>query len=257
MLIKNDFIYNFLTRKLQKDTRQSYLNADAIVAVSEEYLQHACSVNNRVTDKLVVYIGSMLDKFDSGVEKYADTIHKKADEIWITYIGTLGRSYDFDTVFRAIQKLNDKNIIFKILGQGPEESRLRGLAQSLNVRVDFLGFVEYERMAAYLSKTDICVNCIKRRASQSIINKIADYFASGKPVINCGPCKEMADLVKIYGCGINYNAEDVDSCAAAIASILSDKEKALIYGKNARKLAELKFDRQRSHQEIISMLDRL
>lgn len=257
MVIKNNFIYNFVTSKFQKDTKQSFSNADGIVSVSEEYLQIACKDNNRATEKLVVYIGAMLEKFDSGVEKYAGTIDKREDEIWITYVGTIGRSYDFDTVIRAIQKLNDKHIIFKILGQGPEELRLRKFGQSLNVCVDFLGFVEYEQMAAYLAKTDICVNCIKSRASQSIINKIADYFASGKPVINCGPCKELENLIKIYDCGINYKAEDVDSCAASIKSILSDKEKALKLGENARKLAELKFDRQRSHQKIISMLDRL
>lgn len=257
MVIKNDTLYNIITGKFQKDTKISFSYADGIVAVSEEYLQLASKDNSRATERLSVYIGAMLEQFDEGVKKHASSIKKGEDEFWLTYIGTLGRSYDFDTVMRAMAKIGDKRIRFKILGQGPEETRLKDLANSLNINVDFLGFVEYEQMAAYLSKTDICVNCIKKRATQSIINKIADYFASGKPVINCGPCQEMENLVNTYECGINYEAEKTESCESAIRKLLFNPEMAVQYGKNARKLAELKFDRKRSHQEIIDLLERL
>ncbi|MDC7286387.1 glycosyltransferase family 4 protein [Blautia schinkii] len=257
MVIKNNTLYDLLTKKFQNNTKVSFSNADGIVAVSEEYLQLACKDNTRATEKLAVYIGAMLDRFDAGVEKYASSIEKGTDDIWITYIGTLGCSYDFETVMNAIQKLDNSQVCFKILGQGPEESRLKALAKSLNVQVDFIGFVEYEKMAAYLSKTDMCVNCIKQRASQSIINKIADYFASGKPVINCGSCQEMIELIDRYDCGINYMAENVKSCADAIRTIISNPERAKVLGENARKLAELKFDRQSSHQEIIGMIERI
>ena len=257
MVFKSDAIYNLLTWKMQKNTRLSFSYADGIIAVSEEYLQIACTNNIRAKERLAIYIGSMLEIFDEGVRRFSNSITKNNDEIWITYIGTLGRSYDFDTVMRAMQLLDDSRVVFKILGQGPEEQRLREFADSLGVRVDFLGFVEYGKMAAYLSKSDICVNCIKQRATQSIINKIADYLSSGKPVINCGPCEEMKNLIIAYDCGLNYEAENPQSCAEAIKSIIENPFIAKEYGKKARKLAEQRFDRTKTHQEIIEMLERL
>lgn len=256
-VIHNQSLYRIFSAPFMSNTINSYKAADAIVAVSEEYLKIAEKYNDSAKEKMAVYIGAMLDRFDLGVEKYSDEIIKEKNEFWITYIGTLGISYDFDTVMMAIKKLDNRNIVFKIMGQGPEEQRLRKLAQELDVNADFVGFVQYEKMAAYLSKSDICVNCIKQNASQSIINKAADYFASGRPVINCGPCQEMIELIDDYDCGINYKAENVESCSDAILTLMNDHEKRCKCGANSRLLAEEKFDRKRTHGEIIEMLNRL
>ena len=39
-------------------------------------------------------------------------------------------------------------------------------------------------MAAYLAKSDILVNSFVKKAPQSIVTKIGDYLAAGKPMIN-------------------------------------------------------------------------
>lgn len=261
MVLKNDFFYNLFTFKMQKDTKKSFSNADAIVAVSDEYMNLAAAQNKRATEKISVYIGAMLNRFDEGIAKYSCDIEKKDGEYWLIYVGTLGKSYDIDTVIKVVDKLrkNEKiNIRLKILGQGPMEDHLRQLTQSLDCDgVDFIGFVNYETMAAYLNKSDACMNCIKQRASQSIINKIADYFASGRPVLNCGSCVEMANLIEQYNSGFNYEAENEESLKKVILQLLADSTGAMEKGQNARKLAELKFDREKSHQQIIELIDRL
>lgn len=261
MVIKSNFVYNALTWPIQRKTKKAFSYADGIVAVSQEYLNIASNSNKRATEKLVVYIGAMLDKFDEGIKTHASSIEKKDGEFWITYIGTLGKSYDIDTVIRAVTELRKEkgiDIRFKILGQGPTESGLKKLATELDSDgIDFIGFQEYGKMAAYLSKTDVCVNCIKARASQSIINKAADYFASKKPVLNCGPCVEMRDLIEKYNTGINYVAENVESLKNAIYELYVNPEKRTEMGKNSRLLAEDKFDRHSTHKRIIDMIDRI
>ena len=246
---------------MRKNTQKAYACADSLVAVSQEYLDKAVEYNNNSKENLPIYIGAMIEKFDKGVEKNTIQISKPEGEIWITYIGTIGRSYDFETVMYAVAALREEtglNIRFKILGKGPEEKRLDELNKKIrNNATDFVGFLDYEMMAAFLAKSDICVNCIKKRASQSIINKVSDYFAAGKPVINCGPCKEMKMLISKYRCGINYEAENVRSCKDAILKIIENSDKAKEYGVNARHLAEEKFDRVKTHQEIIEMINHL
>lgn len=263
MVFKNDLLYNMITWKMQRNTRQAFSYADGLVAVSKEYLAVAEKDNRRATEKQYVYIGSMLNKFDAGVRKYADEIKKPEDEFWLMYIGTLGASYDIDTVIRGVTELAknanlDKKLRFKILGQGPEEAGLKKLTEELaSDAVDFVGFVDYEHMAAYLSKTDICMNCLKLRAPQSIINKIADYFASGKPVLSSGPSEEMRSLIEDYSAGYHYEAENVDSLKEAVLKIYENPEEAKQMGEHGRMLAEEQFDRAASHQRIIDMLDRM
>lgn len=259
LIIPNEKLYKFLTFFMQKNVNRGYAQADGIVAVSNEYLEKASRVNTRATKRLPVYIGAMLDKFDDGVKKFFDVIEKPSDEFWLSYVGTIGVSYDIETVIRAVDKLNKEkklNIRFKILGQGPDEKKLKDIANKLKAEsTDFLGFMDYEKMAAYLAKSDICMNCLKSSAPQSIINKISDYYAAAKPVLNCGPCKEMLALIDDYQTGINYEAEDVDSLCEAILKLYNDPALCKELGKNSRKLAELKFDRKTTHQEIISLIE--
>lgn len=261
LILKNDSLYNITTFFMRKNTEKAYSYADGLVAVSEEYLLRAMKHNSNLKFNLPVYIGAMLERFDKGVRFKQDMINKQSNQIWITYIGTIGRSYDFETVMKAVALIRTKeniDIRFKILGKGPEEKRLIQISKSLkNSATDFEGFLEYELMAAFLSKSDICVNCIKQRASQSIINKVSDYFAAGKPVINCGPCKEMENLIDDYQCGINYEAENVEACVAAIMRLLNNPQLMEKYGYNSRKLAEEKFDREKTHQKIINMIEEI
>lgn len=259
LVIKNTTLYNAATYFMRKNIQKDYAAADGIVAVSEEYLDIASAVNTRATARLPVYIGAMIERFDQGVALYADEVNKPENEFWIAYIGTLGRSYDLETVILAVNKLRKEHAVpvrFKVMGHGPEEHHLREIANSMeDGGTDFLGFVDYEHMAAILSKCDVGINCIKNRASQSIINKVSDYFASGKPLLNCGPCKEMASLIDDYQTGINYEAENVDSLCEAILTLYNNASQSAEMGENSRKLAMLKFDRQTTHQEIISLID--
>ena len=259
LVIRNEFLYNLSTYFIRKNVKKGYSNADGIVAVSNEYLKLASDVNDRATKRISVYIGAMLDKFDTGVEQYSKTIEKPNDEFWLTYVGTLGKSYDIDTVIGAVEKINREKhlkVRFKILGHGPTEAELKEFSKRIGTdAIDFMGFLDYQKMAAYLSKSDVCMNCIKPKASQSIINKISDYFSSGHPVLNCGPCKEMKELIDVYKTGINYESENIDSLCDAIMLIYGNTSLAAEMGRNARRLAELKFDRRASHQEIINLIE--
>ena len=61
---------------------------------------------------------------------------------------------------------------------------LEALAEELTGNVTFLGYAPYGRMAAYLKQSDVTVNSLVRKASQSIVSKIGDYLAAGHPIIS-------------------------------------------------------------------------
>lgn len=259
ILLKKEWLYNILMNHMKKKADKCYAAADELVAVSNEYLQRALQTNSKSTHPTVVYIGAIFDKFYDGIKKYAQQIEKKEDETWVTYAGTLGSTYDLYTLMDAaavLQKDGHNHIVFKILGQGPERDSLKHYVEGKKLRnVDFVGFVDYDKMAAYLSKSDMTINSVKRRASQSIINKVADYFAAGVPCLNGSMCQEMRDLIDNYKVGLNFEPENVQSLVDAILKINSDKEMAQIYGQNAKKLAKEKFDRSVTYHQIIHLLD--
>lgn len=259
VLLKKEWLYKLCTYPIKKRADKCYAAADELMAVSNEYLERGLSVNRKAKNRTAVYIGATFDRFYSGIEKYAPTIEKKEGETWVTYAGTLGSTYDLYTLLDAaavIQEQRHKHIVFKILGQGPEGDSLKNYANGKNLNnVDFVGFVAYEKMAAYLSKSDMTINSVKRRASQSIINKVADYFAAGIPCLNGSLCQEMRQLIDNYQAGLNFEPEDVDSLVNAILHIDTDKERAKLYGENAKKLASEKFDRKVTYPQIINLID--
>lgn len=259
VMIKNDTLFKILFYWMRVSADNAYKCADELVAVSEEYLQIAQRVNRKSKNPAVVYIGAILDKFYEGIQKYASKIDKPKGELWVTYTGTLGESYDLDTVIAAAKKAKGNclsQLKLKILGQGPSEEHLKKYATEIGAdNVDFVGFVDYEMMAAYLSKSDMTINAIKKQASQSIINKVADYFAAGIPMLNSCCCQEQLDMVDNYHVGINYEPGNVDNLCDCIINLAKDEELRNEMGKNARKLAEDKFDRRNSYKELINRID--
>ena len=261
VLLKREWLYKLITYPIKKRADKCYAAADELFAVSEEYLQRGLSVNTKSKNPIAVYIGATFDRFYDGIEKYAGIIKKGEDEIWVTYAGTLGSTYDLYTLLDAAAEIKRRGydkILFKILGQGPESDKLKEYALSKQIKnVEFVGFLEYEKMAAYLSKSDMTINSVKRRASQSIINKVADYFAAGIPCLNGSLCKEMQRLIEDYNAGLNFEPENMNSLVDSILSIVERPELAKEYGQNAKKLASEKFDRSITYHNILNRLDAL
>ena len=259
VMIKNDRLFKIFFYWMRVSADRAYACADELVAVSKEYLDIALRVNKKSKNPAVVYIGAILDKFYDGIKKYAHTIEKPNGEVWATYAGTLGESYDLDTVIAAAKKCADtdiSNLRLKIIGQGPSAEHLKKYADKIGANnVDFIGFVDYEMMAAYLSKSDMTINAIKKNASQSIINKVADYFAAGVPMLNSCCCQEQLDMVTEYKIGLNYEPGNIEQLASYMALLAKDKSICKLYGDNARKLAEEKFDRRNSYLELINRID--
>ena len=259
VVVKNEFLYNLLFWGMKLKADKGYASPDELTAVSREYLDRALRVNKKSVNPCVVYLGSTIEKFDDGVEKYGAVYAREDGEFRITYAGTLGESYDLATLIKAaaeIKKEYGERVRFKILGQGPDLDKLLRLKKEVGAdNVEFVGFLPYERMAAYLANSDLTVNAVKKTASQSIINKVADYFAAGAPMLNGCSCKEQRDMVDEYGAGLNYEPENVGDMVEKIKTLIENADLRKSMGEAARKLALEKFDRKTSYKELLKRID--
>ena len=231
-----------------------YNLADAVVGVSQSYIERVEKVNQHAKEFLPVFIGTDLSHFDS-CKKI--NVMKKPDEFWITYVGTFSYSYDIPTVIRAVSLLKNKgfhNIVFKVMGDGPFKAKYEQLAIDLKAPVEFMGHLPYEEMVPILVRSDLAANAISKGAQQSITNKIGDYVAAGLPILNSSLNQEFCDIVTSRKIGYNYVPGDAITLSDHIESLYNDRAVREVFGANARKLAEEKFDRRKSYEEIYSIV---
>lgn len=229
-----------------------YRNADDIVAVSQTYLDRANCVRKQ-NDGHCVYIGTDLDVFDAYPEIHME---KPEGEIWITYIGTMGNSYNIDIVIDAVRLLTKRGVEgfrFKVFGDGPSMEVFRQHSQGLPI--DFYGRVLYKDLVGYVRNCDIAVNPIIRGAAQSIINKHADYAAAGLPVVNTQECMEYRNLITQWSCGINCDVDSTEQVADALLELIQNEDKRATMSLNSRKMAETIFDRKNSYLELVRLIE--
>lgn len=253
MVFHIPIISNIIFYPLKKMADNVYKSADDIIAVSETYVNRAEKVNKKYKDKLSVYLGTNLDNFDKC--KKENEVEFKDEKIRIVYIGTLGHSYDLKCTIEALNILNMQNIKFIVMGDGPLKSEFEDYAREKNVNAEFLGRLEYEKMTGILCACDIAVNPIKAKSAGSIINKVADYAAAGLPVINTQECEEYRNLVENYKIGFNCENNNANDLAEKIKILCSDEKLRKEYGNNNRKLAEEKFNRSKTYEKIVELVE--
>lgn len=231
-----------------------YKAADEIIAVSETYVNRALKVNKKCKKGNSVFLGTELNYFDK-LAKENKLRHKPQDEIWLAYIGTLGYSYDLKCVIDALALLKDNfNIKFIVMGSGPLSSKFKEYAKKRRIYADFMGRLSYGKMVGFLTACDIAVNPISRGAAQSIINKHADYAAAGLPVLNTQECGEYRNLISEYNAGLNCENNNSNDLAKKLEKLSKEKNLRITMGKNSRRLAEEKFDRDSTYPFIINKI---
>ena len=261
MVLDIPVVSDILFYPLQRDAEKVYSLVSGIIGTSDEYRDRPLKNQKLDVPRKTVYVGNEIAEFDKGVETYGPQIQKPGGEFWVSYAGTIGTSYDIRTMVLAGRELLDRGIDqikIKILGGGPLKEELENLAKEKEcTNVEFVGYAPYPKMAAYLAKSDILVNSFVKKAPQSIVTKIGDYLAAGKPMINTCMSPEFRQKVETDGFGINILPEDVKILTDAIMDLYKDREGCRIMGEKARKIAEEQFDRPESYKKIIEMIEEL
>jgi glycosyltransferase involved in cell wall biosynthesis len=258
MIIKPKFLCKALTWPLMLQANKAYRKADAVVTVSQTYLNRVKQVREGKFPCAVAPIGADLDFVDRIQQN--NHLVKPENEFWICYTGTLGTSYDLETVIDAVDLAHRQTLhtfVFKIMGQGPDEERLLQYAKLKEGRFDFMGLLPYEKMCEILQVSDLAVNPIIKESVASLINKVADYAACGIPVINTQTCQEYVSLLDCTYSGCTIQSQDPSSLAELFVRFSQDPLLVQTMKHNARTSLRPFFSRAESQKKILLLISEL
>ncbi|QOG53215.1 glycosyltransferase [Neisseria gonorrhoeae] len=221
---------------------RAYRYADALVAVSQTYLDRAKEANPNVPGE-VVYIGA-------DFAAIAPPPRFRSKTVRFFYLGTLSYSYDVETVCKGVRKLLDdgENVELHIMGGGTDLDRLKQYACD---GIKFYGYIPYAEMMSVAKGCDIAVNAIRSYSMQSITNKLSDYMALQKPILNSQVNDEVAEVLTLLP-HANYRSGDVDGFVRAAKDILKRKNDPVQSEEIVRR-----FKRDVAYQKIVNLIERL
>lgn len=260
------FIGNFIFKPWFKRRKNLFAKANAVVAVSESYIDLAKKINPNIPNELTetVYFGTNIlayrDEMNSSEElpEIFNNFKKNKDDIWVIYASTLGSNYDVKTLLKAAKLIEsgNKNLKLLIAGEGPLRKDIVSFIKSNNLnKTIYIGNPNSKKMAKIYSFCDIGLSMYLDDSSVTFPIKAFHYFAAGLPIINSLE-GDLCKLLMKHNAGIQYSAENHESLFQALNMLSSDKNKLKEMSKNSYNLA-MNFDQNNQYKKFRRILDKV
>ena len=165
------------------------------------------------------------------------------------YLGTLSHSYDVETVCQGVRLLAaaGETVELHICGGGPDLARLQ--QKFSDGGIIFHGYLPYREMMSLAKGCDIAVNPIHSYAMQSVTNKLSDYMALQKPILNSQQNPEVHRLLNLLP-HEHYRSGNGADFAAAYRRLTHNRQAPVQRDEIARR-----FDRDTAYRRIIAMIE--
>jgi UDP-glucose 4-epimerase len=175
-----------------------------------------------------------------------DSLGKGMGDVFLITTSRLVTKNAVDDIIKALPLL-PANVKFLILGEGPDEEKLKKLTKNLKLesRVQFLGQIGHEELPKYLKISDIFV---RPSRSEGMGNSFIEAMAAGLPVIATqegGIGDFLFDQKRNPDMPVTGWAVDKDSpkqIAEAVKDVMSRAEKARAVVATARAMVLEKYD---------------
>ena len=159
------------------------------------------------------------------------------------YVGTHAYYHGLDTLIEAAALLRERSdIVFLMIGDGPERARLKQLSVDYGLTNVIFGQSPYEEMDQLYSTAYASVATLRKIevAQDMRLSKVFPSLSCAVPVIYAG-VGEAAELLETHKCGVVVEPEAPALLAQAIASLASDETMRHNMGYAGRALVEREY----------------
>lgn len=177
----------------------------------------------------------------------------------ISYIGTHGLSHALDKVLETANLLKNQEIIFLLVGEGAEKSKLKMLSNDLQLsNVRFIDQISKHELPDYYELSDVVLVTLRNLPlfKKVIPSKIFEIMAMSRPII-ISVDGEARRLVEKAQAGIFCKPEDPDELRMVIENLktsIDDRDK---FGENGRKFVENNFNRDQLADQYLKLIEKL
>ncbi len=189
--------------------KAAYLRAHQVIALSPGMAKDVRSVNHQVSVSVVPNASDVSEFRNYPLDKNAarQTLGWEPDTTYLTFVGSLGRTYDIGWLVAlagALCRREEIRIKVKIYGEGSSLVKGREMAQSLGLDpLDLLpGAVPKSSVPSILRASDLAASVLANNPALEVnsLNKVFDAFAAQRPLVfNHGGW--LAELAETSGAG--------------------------------------------------------
>jgi glycosyltransferase involved in cell wall biosynthesis len=181
-------------------------------------------------------------------------------ELKAMYIGGFGAAHDVFTIVKAaqiLQQKNNKHYRFIIIGDGVKKEHCIREVQKYNItNIEFRNSVARDKIPEVLQEADILIASVLDSEAYKFgvnLNKIYDYFASGRPIIFAG--KAPDDPISMSSAGYTIPPEDPVAMVKALESYRSlSIDERIALAQKAHCFARKNFDVKKLANDMEALL---
>lgn len=244
----------FVFRALEKHL---YLRAHRISAAMPFVFRHVEESGGDPQKTTWVPNGVNFDRF-SGYDTYNGGTGLP---LVVMYVGGFGTAHDVITIVRTagiLQREGCRDYRFVIIGNGVKRQECEKEAASLGLaNIEFRDSVPKSDVPRVQLESDILVAAVLDSAIYRFglnLNKIFDYFASGRPVIFSG--KAPNDPITASGAGFSVPPQDPQAMASALRAYLAmTPSERIAMGRRGRAWVESEFDMRKLGDRMELLLE--
>lgn len=238
--ISNKSFLNFATRIENFFMRNSW----KVSTVTQHFMKHF--IGRGIMDEQITFLPNGADsdflKPLPPDKKLLDRWGLAGKNMFL-YVGTHAYYHGLETILEAATLLRDnKNIVFLMIGDGPERGRLIELAERRKLSNIIFDQSPYEEMDRLYSITYASIATLRNmEVSKGMrLSKIFPSLSCSVPIIYSGE-GEAADLILDSGSGIVTSPENPDQLVNAILELVDKPEVRAEMGENGRRLVETEY----------------
>jgi len=234
-------------RLLNALERRIYRHAAAIVALSpgmERSVREKAPATTRIVS--VTNCSDLALFAPAAKHDGSGGVRARAGKVVCIHVGTMGPANGLDVIVRAAAHFrDDPELHFVLVGEGNEKPKLREQTESLGLtNLDILDGVPKEKLPARLAAADISLVTFANVGilEDNSANKFFDSLSAGLPILlNYGGWQRA--LLESRDAGLGCRQGNEQAFFEHIATLRGDRGLRERMGRNARRLAEDRFNR--------------
>jgi glycosyltransferase involved in cell wall biosynthesis len=240
---------------------EAMARCDALIAVSEGYLQWGLRYANRARQPLDVsiplgYVAPQARRQTEEVGHQLARIGVRQEAMLCWYVGTFGRQYDLAPVIKAahmFQAAGRNDVQFVISGEGELGPRWHAQAAGLR-NVVFTGWIGADEINWLRSHAALGLQPYAKGAPQGLANKLFEYLSAGLPVVS-SLAGENEQLIREHHCGLTYRAADAADCHRQLSTLLDDSALRQRMGAEGQRLFETQFNATSVFERLMNHIE--